>query len=84
LRSGSVATFNQGQDSSGPRLRGFPLGVDERPGVQGIHQGQQLAAVGVAVPWLGPGAAYQARVVGAHQAPSGKAILGDRQMVTRR
>jgi hypothetical protein len=27
---------------------------------------------------------YQARVVGAHQAPSGKAILGDRQTVTHR
>jgi hypothetical protein len=27
----------------------FSLGIVERPGVQGIHQGQQLAAAGVAV-----------------------------------
>jgi hypothetical protein len=45
-RSGSIAVFGQGQDASAQRLRGFPLHIVERAGVQGIRQGQQLVTVG--------------------------------------
>jgi hypothetical protein len=43
---GAIVVFGQGQDSGTQRLHGFPLRVVECAGVQGIDQGQQLAAVG--------------------------------------
>jgi hypothetical protein len=44
--SRSVAAFSQGQDASTQGMKRFPSSIIECAGVQGIDQGQQLAAVG--------------------------------------